>query len=383
MDEQYGSIPCSPDYVRRLRELVHFGDELQRAGYVLGQFSSSDLDRKRRCERCCRAVKKGETYQGLPGTTPTDASDRSGPSAGPRHVDGNAATTAAEEACISKEVDRQVNAQLVASSMPPADLVPAQKWTCCNAHVLSKPCTGEERHHPRQYSSGELEDNWRFYTTPPAPPRARPAAAVVIDCEMGVAASGESELIRVSVIDHFSRRVLLDSLVWPSVEMAHFNTRFSGITRQMMDDARRRHKCLFGRRKAREAVWRLIGPQTVVVAHAGQGDLTSLRWIHPVIVDTLVIETQMRRYEREAAEAAKAETAARNAEEAEGAGSLEKDESDDDKSTPKQEGGLSLKALALQRLNRAIQIKGRGHDSVEDALATRDLLHWHVVQSMQ
>ncbi|KND93105.1 Dimethylaniline monooxygenase [N-oxide-forming] 2 [Tolypocladium ophioglossoides CBS 100239] len=395
MAEQYGSIPCSPDYVQRLRELAHTSDELQRAGYILGQLSSSDLDRKRRCGRCCRVVKKGEKHKGIPGVAPTVASGRSGPPPGPEYVDRNATTAAAEEARISKESDGMFRDLTSGGRIPEKAAVPifrckfhpGRKWTCCNSPVFSKPCMGEEHHDPRQYSSGELEDNWRFYTTPAAPPaappRSRPAAAVVIDCEMGVAASGESELIRVSVIDHLSRRVLLDSLVWPSVKMAHFNTRFSGITKQMMDDARRRHRCLFGRHKAREAVWRLIGPETVVVGHAGQGDLTSLRWIHPVIVDTLMIETQIRRHEREVAEAAKAETAARKAEETEDAGSLEKNEGDDETSAPKQEGGLSLKALALQRLNRTIQIKGRGHDSVEDALATRDLLHWHVAQSMR
>lgn len=41
--------------------------------------------------------------------------------------------------------------------------------------------------------------------------------------------------------------------------------------------------------------------------------------------------------------------------------------------------GLSLKALALERLNREIQVKGKGHDSLEDALATRDLLLWHII----
>ncbi|OAQ99263.1 hypothetical protein LLEC1_05754 [Akanthomyces lecanii] len=41
--------------------------------------------------------------------------------------------------------------------------------------------------------------------------------------------------------------------------------------------------------------------------------------------------------------------------------------------------GLSLKALAAERLQRQIQTKGQGHDSLEDALATRDLLLWHMV----
>ena len=44
--------------------------------------------------------------------------------------------------------------------------------------------------------------------------------------------------------------------------------------------------------------------------------------------------------------------------------------------------GLSLKVLASERLNRAIQNKKIGHDSLEDAIASRDLIHWHVVRMM-
>lgn len=55
---EYGAIASSPDYLQRLRELVHSIDELQRAGYVLAQFSPSELERKKRCERCCRSEKQ-------------------------------------------------------------------------------------------------------------------------------------------------------------------------------------------------------------------------------------------------------------------------------------------------------------------------------------
>ena len=253
--------------------------------------------------------------------------------------------------------------------------VPTQKWTCCNGHTMSPPCSAAKEHTPRTYAIGELEANWRFFRTPPAGIHNRtPALAVAIDCEMGVAESGESELIRVSVVDYFTGIVLLDSLVWPDVKMAHYNTRFSGITRQALQDARRRRTCLFGRRNALQAVWRHVGPETIVIGHATHSDLTSLRWTHPLVIDTLLIEDAILRKERQLLEEAQQEN------EQDGA---EKDVGSQDKTQAaaagSRSGGLSLKALARDRLKREIQVHGRGHDSVEDALATRDLLHWHIL----
>jgi RNA exonuclease 1 len=42
---------------------------------------------------------------------------------------------------------------------------------------------------------------------------------------MGTAASGESELIRVTMVDYFSDEILVDNLVEPGVRMLHLNTR--------------------------------------------------------------------------------------------------------------------------------------------------------------
>ncbi|UNI17378.1 hypothetical protein JDV02_003721 [Purpureocillium takamizusanense] len=247
---------------------------------------------------------------------------------------------------------------------------------------MAKPCTSHENHTPRAYRGGELEENWEFFATPAASRATRPATAVVIDCEMGNAASGESELIRVSVIDFFTREVLLDKLVSPNVPMAHYNTRYSGITRQMMENARRRRTCLDGRQAAREAIWRFVDPKTIVVGHGAQSDLTSLRWIHTVIIDTLMVEMKRRRMEREMAEATKAMQATQvnhgERDSEDGGVSLEASNDNEGKTAPQAEGGLSLKALTLDRLNRIIQVKGQGHDSVEDAIATRDLLCWQV-----
>lgn len=252
----------------------------------------------------------------------------------------------------------------------------------------------EQFHTTRTYQRGELESNWAYFSTPH--PELSPFASssssehvsvVVIDCEMGTAQSGESELIRVSAVDFFTRAVLVDSLVWPDVKMSHFNTRYSGVSRQDMDAARRARRTLAGREGARRALWRFVGPRTIVVGHSANSDLTALRWIHPVIIDTLLLEMRIQppREEEEQLRVVgdKAEEeggvhviAEPAAEEAEGSCGRPVDERIL-KSVRSKYPGLSLKALTAERLRREIQIKGRGHDSLEDALATRDLLLWH------
>lgn len=208
-------------------------------------------------------------------------------------------------------------------------------------------------------------------------------AAVVLDCEMGTASSGESELIRLSMVDFFSGATLIDSLVYPTMKMAHYNTRFSGVTRQAMEDARRRKKCILGRDAARQAVHKFVGPDTIVIGHAGHQDLTSLRWAHHQVVDTLLIETKKRRLEADIAQRQQWDESENPAKDAPETFSSNIEDEDMNAATLPQEGGLSLKVLTLNRLNRVIQVKGRGHDSLEDALATRDLLHWHIAHTLE
>lgn len=235
--------------------------------------------------------------------------------------------------------------------------------------MMAKPCHEEEKHVQIAYPEGELESNWLYtYTPPRRAGTATPLVAVAVDCEMGTAESGESELIRVSMIDYFTGAVLLDKLVWPDVPMAHYNTRWSGVTRQAMNQARRDRTCLLGRRGARMAIFEFVGPETVVIGHALNSDLTSLRWIHHRVVDTLMVEDPFARADRARVETAHAEalqTAMENEQPA--------------PPPPKpQHPGCSLKALTKAYLNRNIQVGKKGHDSLEDAMATRDLLHWHI-----
>jgi len=152
---------------------------------------------------------------------------------------------------------------------------------------------------------------------------------------MGTALSGETEMIRITMVDFFSQEVLLDSLVQPSVPMKHYNTRFSGVSAADMRNAVRTRRCIFGREMARQQVWRWVGPETVMVVHGGQNDLSALRLIHPLVIDTFILESY-------------------------GDAVV---------------GGASLKNLCLRRLGRIVQ-NGKGHCSHEDALACRELVHW-------
>ncbi|KAK2672883.1 hypothetical protein RAB80_010426 [Fusarium oxysporum f. sp. vasinfectum] len=216
-----------------------------------------------------------------------------------------------------------------------------KKWTCCGEHVMGPPCKQEEEHKPEQRTLKEISNRWQYTATPSSTTKDT-RKAVVIDCEMGTAASGDCELIRLTLIDYFSNHVLIDKLVWPDVPMSHLNTKWSGVTWKMMHEARNKRKCVFGWRNARSLIWKYVSPETIVIGHGVKSDLTSLRWIHPRVIDTLIVE------------------------------------GDNHGATT----GLSLKKLAEERLGRVIQ-KGRGHDSLEDATATRDLLHWNVVKIIE
>jgi DNA polymerase III epsilon subunit-like protein len=160
--------------------------------------------------------------------------------------------------------------------------------------------------------------------------------AIAIDCEMGVSTRGEVELIQIAAVDFFTGEVLLDSLVWPDVKMRHLQTRHSGVTWKMINAAARTKTCLWGRNAARGRLLQFVGPDTVIITHAGKNDLMALRWIHPWIVDTM--ELEKRRMGR----------------------------------VTQAWRRPSLLNLAKRHLDRDIQ-QNVGHDCLEDCITTRDL----------
>ncbi|EHK43707.1 hypothetical protein TRIATDRAFT_150119 [Trichoderma atroviride IMI 206040] len=364
--DQPKEIKQSRAYTEQLRNLVHSSSEIQKIGYIIYQLSGQDLDRKRRCFRCGRHLPHSfKRLKWLPRT----------PAQG-----GNGGQS-----------DEQQSKRLKQTVMPckyhPGRVFQRQ-WSCCNGAPGAPPCQGQEDHTPRIYGAGELEREWRYYETPYSESDGPKAVAVVIDCEMGTASTGETELIRVSAVDYFSGAVLLDSLVYPDVKMIHYNTRYSGITRPQMENARRNRSCLFGRAKAREALWKFIGPNTIVIGHGANSDFSSLRWIHPVIIDTFIVEKNNRPVEedkngKQVEESLEVPASATTAIDDNGDGQTNSKEKEKPPNQPKQRGGLSLKALAKERLGRDIQLSHKGHDSVEDSIAARDILHWNILKLLE
>jgi RNA exonuclease 1 len=215
-----------------------------------------------------------------------------------------------------------------------------------------------------------------------------------MDCEMGTALSGDSELIRVTVIDYFSGAVLVNNMVEPDVPMSHLNTRFSGVSWADIRNAKKQGTCLAGKASARSAVWNYVGPETIVIGHGVSNDLRALRWIHTLILDSFVMESSHTKiHENDASKTID--------------GEVKEDNGSDDliarmerstvsglqvtaeaTTTPGQKkrrgspGRLSLKTLVNKYLDVDIQTAGKkGHDSLEDAVAARNLVHWMITES--
>ncbi|RKF57631.1 RNA exonuclease 3 [Erysiphe neolycopersici] len=268
-----------------------------------------------------------------------------------------------------------------------------QFWNCCNQYRYSKGCQQAEDHCSHDYEEGELEAFWKYHTTPKTFRDSVPRHAVALDCEMGTNKYGETELIRISAIDYFSSEVLIDSLVFPDVPMSDYNTRYSGVSIRQMEYAYRKRLCFFGKDSAREAVWKFVGPKTIIVGHSANNDLSALRWIHEPIIDTMLIDYLKFMEEQKQAEIEKERKNQKNAKAClldmedinDGRGNnsskviSKKAELEEPKQKNRSSGRFSLKILTKERIGRNIQQGRSGHDSLEDAIAARDLAHWNVM----
>ncbi|QDS72575.1 hypothetical protein FKW77_000900 [Venturia effusa] len=384
-------------YFSTLQSLVHDVGTLSKHGYTVKPLTALDFEGLKRCSGCRKPMKKF-----LRPTQP------------PAHVSNTSSTPSIKDA----EESKVPKLRCMFHPGTPVDKL----WTCCRRHVAAEPCAGRIDHVAAQYPGvDQLERSHQYHATPKADSRKNPniRAAVAIDCEMGMSKAGDSELIRVTVVDYFTSTPLIDRLVWPDAELLHPNTKYSGVTWAQLHYARNTSSCLFGIANARKAVWNFVGPETIVVGHAASNDLRSLRWIHHAVVDSLVLgwieqtpireaKEAERRRDIENQRAIKAK-ALRDKKEAEKAA---KEQTKEQKAAPRSDavpcpilpipvpiaaketphqnqatktksrgitGDLSLKSLTLGKLGRDIQNAGnKGHDSLEDAIAARDIVHWFI-----
>ncbi|RYP04223.1 hypothetical protein DL764_004613 [Monosporascus ibericus] len=171
---------------------------------------------------------------------------------------------------------------------------------------------------------------------------------VVLDCEMvgvpfweGTNRREVSELGQLCAVDALTGEVLIDMLVQPTQKVSNWRTRYSGLSPAAVRSARSERRLLYGWRGARTELLKYVGPDTILIGHDLQSDLFMLRLAHDQVVDT-AIQT------------------------AEAVFGMED-----------RLGRIwSLKDLAKTLLGMSIQVGKKGHDCVEDTLATREVALW-------
>jgi RNA exonuclease 1 len=152
---------------------------------------------------------------------------------------------------------------------------------------------------------------------------------LAVDCEMCLTGSDEFELARVSVVN-WHGETLLDELVKPEHAIKDYLTAYSGITKELLDPV------TTTLHDVQQKLLELLTPTTVLVGHSLNSDLNALKTTHPFLIDTSIIFPHPQ-------------------------------------GAPLKHG---LKWLSRRFLKREIQKNhgSTGHDSVEDARATLDLV---------
>ncbi|KAM3146878.1 hypothetical protein pb186bvf_001032 [Paramecium bursaria] len=102
-----------------------------------------------------------------------------------------------------------------------------------------------------------------------------------IDCEMVQTDKG-LELARITMVD-FNYQVIMDELVMPPNQIKDYNTKYSGITEEILKEAK------YNIKQVQEKLQEILDDQSILIGHSLENDLNALQMMHHKVIDTSVL----------------------------------------------------------------------------------------------
>ncbi|XP_028672453.1 RNA exonuclease 1 homolog isoform X1 [Erpetoichthys calabaricus] len=199
------------------------------------------------------------------------------------------------------------------------------QYSCCSATVGSPGCQTAKQH----VQDGRKENLDSFVKTFEKQnlPDGNPGV-YALDCEMCYTRHG-LELTRITVINT-DLKVVYDTFVKPDSKVVDYNTRFSGVTEEDLENT------TITIRDVQAVLLSMFCSDSILIGHSLESDLFALKLIHSTVVDTAIVFPHR-------------------------LGPPHK---------------RALRNLMADYLKRIIQDNVEGHDSSEDARACMELMLW-------
>ncbi|XP_069596746.1 RNA exonuclease 1 homolog [Ranitomeya imitator] len=200
-------------------------------------------------------------------------------------------------------------------------------YSCCSGAVGSSGCQVAKQH----VQDGRKDNLVGFVKTFEKLNTSEGSPGVfALDCEMCYTTKG-LELTRVTVIN-YQLKVIYDTFVIPDNKIVDYNTRFSGVTEEDLQNT------TITLRDVQAVLLSMFSCDTILIGHSLESDLFALKLIHPTVVDTAVVFPHRlgMPYKR------------------------------------------ALRSLMADHLKRIIQDNVDGHDSSEDACSCMELMIWRL-----
>lgn len=198
-------------------------------------------------------------------------------------------------------------------------------YNCCSGAVASPGCEVSKQH----VQDGRKESLDGFVKTFSKQLSVDGNGGVfALDCEMCYTKQG-LELTRVTVINA-DLKVVYDTFVKPASKVVDYNTRFSGVTQEDLQNT------TITLRDVQAVLLSMFSAESILMGHSLESDLFALKLIHSTVVDTAIVFPHRLGlpYKR------------------------------------------ALRNLMADHLKRIIQDSVGGHDSSEDARACMELMVW-------